>query len=34
MGYDGKGIGINGQGMTNPIQAKIISRHAGLGYGK
>jgi hypothetical protein len=21
MGYDGKGLGINGQGMTNPIQA-------------
>ena len=22
MGYDGKGLGTNGQGMTNPIQAE------------
>jgi hypothetical protein len=26
MGYDGKGLGINGQGMTNPIHIEGIPR--------
>jgi hypothetical protein len=34
MGYDGKGLGINGQGMANPIEVVEIPRYAGLGYGK
>jgi hypothetical protein len=34
MGYDGKGLGINGQGMTNPIQVEGRPHYAGLGYGK
>jgi hypothetical protein len=34
MGYDGKGLGINGQGMTNPIQAEERPRYAGLKYGQ
>jgi hypothetical protein len=32
MGFDGKGLGINGQGMTNPIQVEEIPHYAGLGY--
>jgi hypothetical protein len=32
MGYDGKGLGINGQGMTNPIQAERRPHYARLGY--
>ena len=34
MGYDGKGLGINGQVIPNPIQEEAIPRYAGLGYGK
>ena len=34
MGYDGKGLGISGQGMTNPIQAEERPHYAGLGYGQ
>jgi hypothetical protein len=34
MGFYGKGISINGQGMTNPIQDEERPCYVGLGYGK
>jgi hypothetical protein len=34
MGYYGKRLGINGQGMTNPIQIERIACYVRLGYGK
>jgi hypothetical protein len=34
MVYDGKGLGINGQGMINPIQIEGRPRYEILGYGK
>jgi len=34
MGFDGKYLGINGQGMTNPIQVEEIPRCTSLGYEK
>ncbi len=32
MGYEGKGLGINGQGIVNPIKVEELPRQAGLGY--
>lgn len=32
MGYQGKGLGIKGQGIINPIKFQELPRHAGLGY--
>ena len=32
MGYEGKSLGINGQGIVNPIKVEELSRHAVLGY--
>ena len=32
MGFDGKGLDINGQGMTNPIQAEERPCYAGFRY--
>ncbi|KAH9291506.1 hypothetical protein KI387_043305, partial [Taxus chinensis] len=32
MGFDGKCLGINGQGITNPIQVEERPRYARLGY--
>jgi len=32
MGYEGKGLGVNGQGMVNPIKVEKLPRQAGLGY--
>lgn len=32
MGYEGGGLGINGQGITNPIIVKERPRYQGLGY--
>ena len=32
MGYEGKGLGINGQGIVNPIKAEELPRQTGLGY--
>lgn len=32
MGYEGKGLGANGQSIVNPIQAVGLPRHSGLGY--
>ena len=32
MGYEGKGLGINGQGIVNPIKVEKLPRQAGLGY--
>jgi hypothetical protein len=34
MGYEGKGLGVNGQGIVNPIEVVEQPRYAGLGYGK
>jgi tuftelin-interacting protein 11 len=34
MGYEGKGLGIEGQGIVNPIEVMEIPRYLGLGYGK
>ena len=34
MGYDGNGLGLNAQGMMNPIQVVGIPHYVGLGYGK
>ena len=32
MGYEGKGLCINGQGIVNPIKVEELPRQAGLGY--
>lgn len=32
MGYQGKGLDINGQGIMNSIKVEEIPRHTGLGY--
>ena len=32
MGYEEKGLGINGQGIVNPIKVEELPRQAGLGY--
>jgi hypothetical protein len=32
MGYEGKGLGINGQGILNPIKVEELPHQAGLGY--
>ncbi|KAH9297941.1 hypothetical protein KI387_029623, partial [Taxus chinensis] len=32
MGFDGRGLGKNGQGIVNPIQVEDRPRFAGLGY--
>ena len=34
MDFDGKDLGINGQGMNNPIQVEEIPHYVGLGYRK
>jgi hypothetical protein len=34
MGYEGKGLGIEGQGIVNPIKVVERPRYLGLGYGK
>lgn len=34
MGYEGGGLGINGQGITNPIMVEGIPKYQGLGYGQ
>ena len=34
MGYEGKGLGVNGQGIVNPIKVEELPRQAGLGYVK
>jgi len=32
MGYEGKGLGIEGQGIVNPIEVLEIPDYLGLGY--
>jgi hypothetical protein len=32
MGYEGKGLGIEGQGIVNPIEVVEIPRYLRLGY--
>jgi len=32
MGYEGKGLGVNGQGIVNPIKVEELPHQAGLGY--
>lgn len=32
MGYQGKGLDINGQGIMNPIKLEGLPHYAGLGY--
>jgi hypothetical protein len=34
MGYEGKGLGIEGQGIINPIEVVKGPQYLGLGYGK
>jgi len=34
MGYEGKSLGVNGQGIVNPIEVIERPCYAGLGYGK
>jgi hypothetical protein len=34
MGYEGKGLGIEGQGIVNPIEVVERPRYLGLGYGE
>ena len=34
MGYEGKGLGVNGQGIVNPIEVVERTCYVGLGYGK
>jgi len=33
MGYDGRGLGVNGKGIISPIKVKERPRYEGLGYG-
>lgn len=32
MGYEGKGLGFNGQGIVNPIKVEELRHQVGLGY--
>lgn len=32
MGYEGKGLGVNGQGIVNPIKVQELTRQTRLGY--
>ena len=32
MGYEGKGLGVNGQGIVNPIKVEELPCQTGLGY--
>ena len=34
MGYEGKVLGVNDQGIVNPIKVEELPHQAGLGYGK
>jgi G patch domain-containing protein 2 len=34
MGYEGKGLGIEGQGIVNPIEVVERPQYLGLGYGE
>jgi hypothetical protein len=34
MGYEGRGLGIEGQGIVNPIEVVERTRYLGLGYGE
>ena len=34
MGYEGKGLGVNGQGIVNPIKVEELPHQVGLGYVK
>ena len=34
MGYEGGGLDINGQGITNPIMVEERTKYQGLGYGQ
>lgn len=34
MGYEGKRLGVNGQGIVNPIQVVELPQYVGLGYVK
>jgi len=34
MGYEGGGLNINGQGITNPIMVEERPKYMGLGYGR
>ena len=32
MGYEGKGLGFNGQGIVNPIKVEELAHQIGFGY--
>lgn len=34
MGYQGKGLNINGNGIINPIKVDELARHVRLGYNR
>src|SRR5699024_9671062 len=34
IGYEGKGLGVNGQGIVNPIKVGELTRQEGLGYSR